>query len=77
MVDPISSEERERFALKMKLGLASIIAVSAGLIALRGNASLPVIAAAIVGGGLLGVGLIWFVFPDTGGRSPDEKRERF
>ncbi|MFB6118668.1 hypothetical protein [Halosegnis sp.] len=77
MVGPISTEERERFALKMKLGLTALVAVSAALIAVQAGGGLPIIAMAAVAGAVVGWALIWFVFPGTGGRSPDGKRERF
>ena len=77
MVDPVSSEERERFTLKLKLGLTAIVAASAGLIAVQGGASLPAVAAAIGSGAVVGAALIWFVFPGTGERTPAGKRERF
>jgi hypothetical protein len=77
MVDPVSTEEREQFTLKLKIGLTAIVALSAGLIAVQGGASLPSIAAAVAGGGVVGAALIWFVFPGTGERQPEGKRERF
>ncbi|WP_255149541.1 hypothetical protein [Halorarius halobius] len=66
MVGPISSEERSAFALKVKLALTALVAGSAGLIAVAGDASLPVVAAAVVGGVVAGAALIWFVFPGSG-----------
>lgn len=74
MVGPISEEERESFALRMKLGLTAVVAVSAGLTAMHGGASLPIVALAVVAGAVVGAPLIWFVFPGTGGRSPDVER---
>lgn len=71
MVGPISDAERERFAFRMKVGLTVLVAASAGLTALYGGAPLPLVALAVVAGTVVGAPLIWFVFPGTGGRSPD------
>jgi hypothetical protein len=75
MVGPVSDDERDRFALKVKLGLTALVAGSGGLIAVQGDASLPLIAAAIAGSAVVGAALIWFVFPGTGGRSQEDERE--
>lgn len=66
MVGPISSEERSAAALKLKLALTALVAVSAGLIAVQGDASLPFVGLAVVGGAVVGAALVWFVFPGTG-----------
>jgi lysozyme family protein len=75
MVGPVSDDERDRFALKMKLGLTALIAASGGLIAVQGGASLLAVAAAIAGAAVIGAMLIWFVFPGSGSRSRGDDRE--
>lgn len=78
MVGPVSDDERTRFALKVKLGLIALVALSGGLIAVQSGATLPVIAAAIAGAALAGAPLIWFVFPGSSGQSrEDERKPRF
>lgn len=66
MVGPISSEERSAGALKLKLALTAIVAASAGLIAIQGDAPPLFILLAVVLGAVIGAALIWFVFPGTG-----------
>jgi len=74
MVGPVSDEERASFAFRMKVGLTVLVAASAGLTALHGGASLPLVALAVVAGAAVGAPLVWFVFPGSGGRSPDVER---
>jgi hypothetical protein len=74
MVGPISEEERASFAFRMKLGLTILVAASTGLTALHGGASLPLVGLAVVAGAAVGAPLVWFVFPGSGGRSPDVER---
>ena len=66
MVGPISTEERSAAALKLKLALTAVVAASAGLIAIQGEASLAFVGLAVVLGGVVGAALIWFVFPGSG-----------
>jgi hypothetical protein len=80
MVGPISSEERESFALKVKLGFTALIGLSAGLVTLQGDPSPALIAGAILGGLVVGGLLVWFVFPGSGevtSERDQNKRERF
>lgn len=74
MVGPISEAERASFAFRMKLGLTALVAASAGLTALHGGASLPVVAMVVAAGAVVGAPLVWFVFPGTGGRQRDVDR---
>lgn len=74
MVGPISTEERTSAAMKLKLGLTAVIAASGGLIAVQGDASLPIVLAAVVVGAIVGAALIWFVFPGTGETRSDRDR---
>lgn len=75
MVGPVSDDERDRFALKIKLGLTALVAVSGGLIAVQSGATLPLVAAATAGAAIVGAMLVWFVFPGSGGRSREDDRE--
>lgn len=65
MVGPISTEERQSKLQKIKIGIAVLVGVSMGLVALQGGASLPVIGGATVAGAALGGVLAWYVFPDA------------
>ncbi|WP_255195898.1 hypothetical protein [Halorarius litoreus] len=76
MVGPISTEDRSSAALKFKLVLTAVVAASAGLIAIQGEASLPFVAVAVVGGAVGGAALIWFVFPGTGETKRRTDRQR-
>jgi membrane associated rhomboid family serine protease len=64
MVGPISDEERSSFAFRVKVGITVLIGVSAGLITLQGDPSLPIIVGAVVGGLVVGGLLVWYLFPD-------------
>ena len=66
MVDPISSAERSSFARRVKVAFVLVVGVSAGMIALRGDASPVVLGGAVVVGLLVGAVLVRFVFPGTG-----------
>lgn len=66
MVGPLSGEERDAFAVKLKIALVAVVAASGGLMAIHGGASLPVVAAAVLGGLVVGVLLVRIVFPETG-----------
>jgi hypothetical protein len=64
MVGPISDEERSSFAFRVKVGITVLIGVSAGLITLQGDPSLPMIVGAVGGGLVVGGLLVWYLFPD-------------
>jgi hypothetical protein len=74
MVGPMSNEEREEGALRLKLGATAIIGVSAGLITLQGDVPLWVTGLAVALGLLVGAALVWFVFPGTGAPSQRPRR---
>jgi hypothetical protein len=63
MVDPVSDEERERFALKLKAGFVLLVGLSAGLITLQGEVGPLGFLGATVGGVLAGAVLVRVVFP--------------
>jgi hypothetical protein len=66
MVGPMSSEDRSEGALRIKLSATFTIGVSMGLITLQGNVPLWVTGLAFLLGCVVGLGLVWFVFPGTG-----------
>lgn len=63
MVGPISAEQRASQLFRLKLGVALLVGISAGLVALQGRASPPVIGVSVVAGTVLGGALSWYVFP--------------
>lgn len=70
MVGPVPEAERLSFARRAKLALATVVGLSAGLIAVQGDASLPAVAAATGAGLGVGLVLVWVVFPGSGGTPP-------
>ena len=77
MVGPISDAERSRTVLKLKVATVVLVGASAGLITTQGDASLPVLLVAVLGGLLLGVFLVWLLFPDTEQLSPSSTQYRY
>jgi len=65
MVGPISREERASKLLRLKLGVALLVGVSAGLVAFQSGGSLPVVGVAVLAGTVFGAALAWYVFPDA------------
>lgn len=63
MVGPMSTEERQSSLRRLKAGVALLVGVSSGLIAVQAHATLPVILALIGGGTALGAAMSWYVFP--------------
>lgn len=63
MVGPVSNEERDAFTLKVKVAFVVLVGLSAGLITLQGDPTLPVVGAAILGGLAVGAVLAWLVSP--------------
>jgi membrane associated rhomboid family serine protease len=79
MVDGISSEERERFAVKLKAGFVLLVGLSAGLITLQAEVGIGGFLAASAAGVVAGLVLVWWVFPDRedlsrGDRSRSRRR---
>ncbi|WP_340099173.1 hypothetical protein [Salinibaculum salinum] len=64
MVGPISDEERDAFAWKLKAGFILLVGLSAGLITLQADAGLVWFLVATVAGGIVGVILVWIAFPE-------------
>ena len=64
MVGPVSDEERDAFAWKIKVGFVLLVAFSAGLITLQADAGLVGFLAASGAGAAMGVLLVWIAFPD-------------
>ncbi|MEF8782602.1 MAG: hypothetical protein V5A39_06390 [Haloarculaceae archaeon] len=64
MVGGITDEERERFAVKLKAGFVLLVGLSAGLVTIQAGASLEAFLAATAAGSVVGVVLVWLVFPD-------------
>ncbi|MEF8806779.1 hypothetical protein [Natronomonas sp.] len=64
MTGPISREDRARTMRWVKIVFVLLVGVSAGLITSQGDASLEIVVGAIVGGLLLGIALVWYLFPE-------------
>lgn len=70
MVGPISDAERDSFAARVKASIVLVVGLSAGLMAVQGDAPLAFVTGAVVAGLVLGVVLVRVVFPGSGGRPP-------
>jgi len=75
MTGPVSDEDRERTMTRMKIGTVLLVGLSAGLITSQGDASLAVVAAAVVAGLLVGAALVRFLFPSIEQLAPASNRE--
>ena len=75
MTGPVSDEERERTMSRLKIGTVFLVGLSAGLITSQGDASLAVVAAAVLLGLLVGAALVWFLFPSIETLAPASNRE--
>lgn len=74
MVDPVTDEDRERTILYVKVGLALLVGLSAGLIASQGDASLEIVVGAVLAGFVIGGALAWYLVPDAKAFSPASNR---
>ena len=74
MVDPISNDERARTLLWVKLATVLLVGLSAGLIAIQGDAPFEIILGAVGGGALVGAALVWYLFPDVDAIAPASSR---
>lgn len=62
MVGPsLSEEEQERSRLRLKAGFVLLVGGSAGMIAVQGDASLPIALGVVAAGLLLGVALVVYL----------------
>jgi len=62
MVGPsMTDAERDVASRRLKIGFVALVAVSGGLIAIQAGGSLPIVAAGVVGGLVLGAALLWFL----------------
>ena len=72
MVGPISQAERDSFNRKLQVGVAALVAVSTGMVALGAGATLPQAALALGAGVLVGGLIAWYAVPT--GPAPAERR---
>jgi hypothetical protein len=61
MVGPMSDEERTAAMTRLKAGVVGLVGASGALVALHGGAEPMGIAAALVGGLVVGAGLTWYI----------------
>ena len=66
MVGPVSSDDRDRTALRIKVVFSLVIGASAGLITLQGDVPLLVTGLVALLGTVVGALLTWFVVPGSG-----------
>lgn len=64
MVGGISDEERERFAVKLKVGFVLLVGLSSGLITLYADVGWQGFLLATSVGLVVGLLLVWLVFPE-------------
>lgn len=60
-----AATQQKQLLPRLKVGFVALVAVSAGLIASYAGGSLQTILAALGGGALTGLGLVWLAFPDS------------
>lgn len=65
MVGPRPEEEHRSAYRRFQVGLVIVVGGSAGLIAVNGDTTHPVVAAASLGGLVVGVVLVWQLFPGS------------
>jgi membrane associated rhomboid family serine protease len=70
MTGPISREDRARTMRWVKVIFVLLVGASAGLITSQGEASLQVVVVAVVVGLVVGVALVWYLFPDQDELAP-------
>lgn len=63
MVGPVSDVARATFVRRLKVALILIVGASAGLVAFANGASVSTTAVMAVGGLIVGILLVWTVFP--------------
>jgi hypothetical protein len=72
VVGPISEGERAAFTKKLKVGVAALVGVSGGLVALQVDATLLQTVAAVAAGLAVGAVLAWYIVP-SGPMAPDRR----
>lgn len=75
MVEPISDGDRARTMLWVKAATVFLIAISAGLITTQGDTSLEIVVAAVAAGAVVGVVVVWYLFPDLEALAPASEYE--
>lgn len=65
MVGPVPTDERRSSFRRLKVGVALLVGVSAGLVAIQADASLIAVLAFVTGGTIVGAALAWYVFPSA------------
>ncbi|QLD86996.1 hypothetical protein HWV23_15110 [Natronomonas halophila] len=70
MTGPISGEDRAKTMRWVKVIFVLLVGASAGLITSQGDASLKIVVGAVVGGLLVGIALVWYLFPDPEALAP-------
>lgn len=58
----------------MKIATILLVGLSAGLIAIQGEASFEIVLGAVVVGALVGAALVWYLFPDVDAIAPASSR---
>jgi len=76
MVGPVSKSERASFVRKVKVGVALLVAVSSGLVALQVGATAVQVAGASVGGLVVGAVIARYIVPETPGPADRRRRNR-
>ncbi|MFP4626903.1 MAG: hypothetical protein ACOCQ3_03730 [Natronomonas sp.] len=78
MVGPPSDVERSRTMVRVKIAFVILIGASTGLLTTQGDATPVVVIVAVVAGLLVGVVLVWYLFPGASDRSSTlVHRDRF
>jgi len=72
MVGPISQGERDVFNRRLQIGVALLVAVSTGMVAVGAGATLPQAAVALLAGVVVGGVIAWYIVPT--GPVPAERR---
>jgi len=72
MVGPISQGERDAFNRRLQTGVAALVAVSTGMVALGAGATLPQAGVALLAGVVVGGLIAWYIVPT--GPAPAERR---
>jgi hypothetical protein len=74
VVDPIPNGDRTRTLRWVKVGAVLLVGLSAGLLAVQGEAPLGTILGAVATGLLVGGLLVWYLVPDAEAIAPASRR---